>query len=211
MVRLLMPCLSRASLREQGGSQDSLLLSFEHHFSVIRLFELVNISNAGEYFVSYVNAQGYDRVLMTLGSNLAQFLLNLNNLHLHLSMGMPAMSAPAFRVTEIKPESLKLHYYSKRPGLWPIVKGVLQALAKTHFRFDITLEVIESREAGTNDHEVFLVTFPFQQSMVDIDLKGLSGESIFTIENKMFYKLFPFHMLLDSNLRIIQVRPPSSS
>lgn len=118
------------------------------------------------------------------------------------------MSAPAFRVTEISPVSLKLHYYSKRPGLWPIVKGVLQALAKVHFKFDITLEVVESREAGTNDHEVFLVTFPFQQSLVDFELEEASTESVFTIENKAFYKLFPFHMLLDSQLRIIQAGTP---
>ena len=38
----------------------------------------------GEYFVGYVSKQGYDRLMACLGSNLAHFLLNLNNLHLHL-------------------------------------------------------------------------------------------------------------------------------
>lgn len=126
----------------------------------------------GEYFVTYVTNQGYDRVLLTLGSNLAQFLFNLNNLHLHLSIGMPAMSPPAFRVTEVKADSLKLHYYSKRPALWPIVKGVIQAMAKIHFKFDISLELIASRDADKIDHEIFLVTYPFQQDMADFTLEA---------------------------------------
>lgn len=82
------------------------------------------------------------------------------------------MSPPGFRVTDVTPESLKLHYYSKRPALWPIVKGVIQAMAKVHFKFDISLELVESRDNGTNDHEVFLVTYPFQQDLVDFSLEA---------------------------------------
>lgn len=68
-------------------------------------------------------AQGYDRLLRALGSNLPQLLLNLNNLHLHLSMGMPAMAPPSFDCTNVTATSLELHYYSQRPALSPIVKA----------------------------------------------------------------------------------------
>lgn len=158
----------------------------------------------GEYFVTYITKQGYDKVLLTLGSNLAQFLMNLNNLHLHLSMGMPAMSPPAFRCTHITPESLHLHYYSQRPALWPIVKGVIQAMAKVHFKYDITLQLIQSRDAGDNDHEVFNVTYPFQPDMVDFTHEEAGSHSLFDLDHTLFYQLFPFHMLMDRTCKIIQ-------
>jgi len=46
--------------------------------------------------------QGYEKLLRVLGSNVAEFLSNLNNLHLHLTMGWPVMIAPAFRCEEVR-------------------------------------------------------------------------------------------------------------
>jgi hypothetical protein len=45
--------------------------------------------------------QGYTRLLKVLGSNLAEFLQNLNDLHLHLQYCWPDMLAPAFRCEEV--------------------------------------------------------------------------------------------------------------
>jgi guanylate cyclase soluble subunit beta len=45
--------------------------------------------------------QGYTKLLKCLGSNLAEFLQNLNDLHLHLSMSYNAMKAPAFRCDNV--------------------------------------------------------------------------------------------------------------
>jgi hypothetical protein len=45
--------------------------------------------------------QGYTKLLKCLGSNLAEFLQNLNDLHLHLSMSYTAMKAPAFRCENV--------------------------------------------------------------------------------------------------------------
>ena len=39
--------------------------------------------------------------------------------------------------SQITPDSLLLHYYSSRPGLWPIVVGVLKGLAKEYFGFEV--------------------------------------------------------------------------
>lgn len=49
-----------------------------------------------------MTSQGYTKVLQALGSNIVEFLRNLNNLHLHLSSGQPAMVAPAFRVSHVR-------------------------------------------------------------------------------------------------------------
>ena len=45
--------------------------------------------------------QGYTKLLSALGSNVVEFLSNLNALHLHLTTGFPAMSAPAFRCDKV--------------------------------------------------------------------------------------------------------------
>ena len=46
-------------------------------------------------------SQGYAKIMQVLGSNVAAFLTNLNNLHLHMSMGWPSMKPPSFRVEEV--------------------------------------------------------------------------------------------------------------
>lgn len=45
--------------------------------------------------------QGYTKLMSVLGANLAEFLQNLNNLHLHLSYCWPDMVAPAFRCEQV--------------------------------------------------------------------------------------------------------------
>jgi hypothetical protein len=46
--------------------------------------------------------QGYTRLLRVLGSNLAEFLQNLNDLHLHLQYCWPDMLAPACRCEQVR-------------------------------------------------------------------------------------------------------------
>ena len=55
--------------------------------------------------VSFV-LQGYTRLLNVLGSNLAEFLQNLNDLHLHLQYCWPDMLAPAFRCEQVRQRGL---------------------------------------------------------------------------------------------------------
>lgn len=50
---------------------------------------------------SVTSHQGYTRLLKVLGSNVAEFLQNLNDLHLHLQYCWPEMLAPAFRCEQV--------------------------------------------------------------------------------------------------------------
>jgi hypothetical protein len=52
-----------------------------------------------------------------LGSNLAEFLQNLNNLHLHLSMGWPSMVAPGFRCEQVGSSSNRQQQGAPIPGV----------------------------------------------------------------------------------------------
>ncbi len=57
---------------------------------------------------------------------------------------------------QVTPESLLMHYYSHRPGLWPVVSGIMKVVARDLFHHDLTVELVASREQG-HDHEVGLL------------------------------------------------------
>lgn len=64
------------------------------------------------------------------GADLRQFLNNLNSIHLKLAFTMPHLPPPSFHCEDIDNKTLRLHYYSQRYGLGPVVLGLLKGLAK---------------------------------------------------------------------------------
>ena len=60
--------------------------------------------------VQDVIRQGYGKILTQLGRTFVDFLCGLNNLHLHLSLSSPSLVPPDFRVKNVTPSSLELHY-----------------------------------------------------------------------------------------------------
>lgn len=78
-------------------------------------------------------------MLRTLGSNLFGFLVNLDSLHSHLSFTYHEMQAPSFQC-EITEDGLQLHYYSHRLGLYPVVTGIVRAVAKDFFSLEIDIK-----------------------------------------------------------------------
>lgn len=65
---------------------------------------------------------------------------------------------------QVTPESLQLHYFSNRPGLWPIVVGVLKGLSNDYFKLDLQV----SRAL-----EVYMFLLSFVGFCVDISCIGL--------------------------------------
>ena len=47
------------------------------------------LENLGEYFVVFVREDGYDKLLRCLGDSLQEWLLNINNLTVHLKHTLP--------------------------------------------------------------------------------------------------------------------------
>ncbi|KAG1669245.1 hypothetical protein FOA52_003282 [Chlamydomonas sp. UWO 241] len=117
----------------------------------------------GVFFVEYVGRQGYSRLLSVLGSNLPEFLNNLNGLHVHLMATFPQMVAPSFRCSNVTAVSLELHYYSQRPLLGPLVIGICKGVAKTHFAIsELSAEFTLLRGRDDTDHDVILFKYPHQ-------------------------------------------------
>ena len=116
----------------------------------------------GDYFIDYVQDNGYSNVLECLGKNLRDWLSNLNTLHDHLQASYPqGFVAPVFW-SEDDPHSsaeegaILVYYYSQRGSLLvPLVVGCLKKLATVYFDIEIQLERLtlqdEAVDAGGNN------------------------------------------------------------
>lgn len=114
----------------------------------------------GEYWVLYTAQEGYGALLGMTGHDFRGFLLNLDNLHAQVGLGFPQLKPPSFRVTELGPGELTLHYYSERPGLAPMVIGLLNGLGKL-MNTDVRVRQSASREQGA-EHDEFHVQYQAQ-------------------------------------------------
>ena len=71
----------------------------------------------GEYWILYTADEGYGQLLNLSGSNLKEFLGNLNMLHDRITNIMPDLEPPKFTVREIDDNKIELIYESDRDGL----------------------------------------------------------------------------------------------
>ena len=111
----------------------------------------------GEYWVLYTGKEGYGEMLKMAGDTLPAFLQNLDSLHARVGLTFAQLKPPSFRCTDIREDSLRLHYYSDRAGLAPMVVGLLKGLG-VMFETPVEVTHVSSRDNG-HDHDEFLVNF----------------------------------------------------
>lgn len=111
----------------------------------------------GEQWILFTADEGYGDLLKMCGNTLVEFLTNLNSLHARIQLIHPHLLPPKVVCSDIQKNSLKLSYYSTRPGLAPMVVGLLKGLGK-RFGVSITIALVKSREEGA-DHDEFEVRF----------------------------------------------------
>ena len=97
----------------------------------------------GRHFLRHLFEQGYGNMLRCLGSSLPDFLGSLNDMHVHFSLSYEHMMVPVFAVQNVTSTSLELMYDASRPGVWPIVAGMLKEIALDLFQHEITVELVE--------------------------------------------------------------------
>ncbi|CAB9521943.1 Guanylate cyclase soluble subunit beta-1 [Seminavis robusta] len=103
----------------------------------------------GAFFVQYVRDEGYDNLLRCQGSNLKDFMANINAMHQHLQDTFPnKMTMPQFWVEddESGDGAIILHYHSKRGSLLaPVAKGVVCQVASDQFGYEIKMERLRTQ------------------------------------------------------------------
>ncbi|GAA6216177.1 guanylate cyclase soluble subunit beta-2-like [Lates japonicus] len=131
----------------------------------------------GEHFFSFCKQAGYDTMLRTLGGDLIEFIGNLDALHSYLALSYQEMNAPSFRVEMTDDGKMLLHYYSDRKGLYHIVPGIMEAVAREFFDSEVTMVVLnqseEDERTGKKEHVVFLV------KQTNQDHSSYRGEAFF--------------------------------
>jgi hypothetical protein len=112
------------------------------------------------------------------------------------------MLAPSFRCDKVTPSSLELHYYSHRPALWPLVAGIVKGVAQKIYKYEpssVSVALISGREMAEakTDHEVLLITFPYQTLAAAYESSCIS-------EAEVNLAVHPFHILVDKRGNLVQ-------
>lgn len=111
----------------------------------------------GEHWVLHTAVEGYGSLLGAAGKSLPEFLQNLPNFHARVSMIFPNLQPPRFNCSDVGPNSLRLHYYTHRPGLSHFVIGLMRGLGKL-FKTPVQVVLAESKEKGA-EHDIFEVSW----------------------------------------------------
>ncbi|KAK2169731.1 hypothetical protein LSH36_7g05007 [Paralvinella palmiformis] len=171
----------------------------------------------GNHFFKYCMDVGYDRVLRVLGGNLMDFLCNLDALHDQFDSIYPGMRAPTFRCTATDDGGLLLHYYSKKPDLHPIVRGIVQAASESLFNVSVTIEVRD--ELSTcQDHVVMYIHEQCPGARYTTAVRKRSSSLVscmsrirvnacvkdMRISAQTFCRAFPFHVMFNRKLEVTQ-------
>jgi predicted hydrocarbon binding protein len=109
----------------------------------------------GEFWVLYTGKEGYGHLFKMTGDNLRDFLINLDNLHTRVGQNFTNLQPPSFSFNDEDDGRLRMHYHSDRPGLCPMVRGLVKGLSEMfHTRTQVEHPVC-SREGA--DHCEFLL------------------------------------------------------
>jgi hypothetical protein len=110
----------------------------------------------GRFWTIYSAEVGYGELLRTVGRTLPEFLKNLDQMHTRIQLTFTHLKPPSFAVTDETANSCVVHYYSERPGLAPLVIGLLEGLS---VRFQLELDVVHVPVQGARPHDTFHVTW----------------------------------------------------
>lgn len=110
------------------------------------------LESFGRYWITTAE-RGYGDLLRFTGSNFLEFCQNLDAMHARLKISFPELRPPSFRCRQEADGTILIHYRSERPGLGPIVTGMLHGIA---IRLGITLE-IEARNDASDGNIIYQV------------------------------------------------------
>jgi len=88
------------------------------------------LEQVGDFWVDFALRSDYGDLLRMAGKDIPSLLQNLDHLHLRVGEAFDDLKPPSFWCSEITEESLVLHYASDRPGLEPMVAGIIRGLGR---------------------------------------------------------------------------------
>lgn len=106
----------------------------------------------GEHWILFTAKGGYGSLLDVCGRDFPEFLQALDAMHGRIMVSFPDLQPPIIQVQERGDGRMRVVYRSPRPGLAPMVVGLLRGLGK---RFEVEVEVdhVVKRPAGSDTDE----------------------------------------------------------
>jgi hypothetical protein len=94
---------------------------------------------AGQHWCDFAMNAGYGSLFSMAGSDLGQFLANLDRMHHSLNVALPEAIMPSFDLIRSDADGFEIIYRSQRGGLECFVEGIFDALFK-HYDEAINME-----------------------------------------------------------------------
>ncbi|CAF2423788.1 unnamed protein product [Rotaria sp. Silwood2] len=155
----------------------------------------------GECFVNFFTNYGYDKILRVAGRHFREFLFSIDQLHDSNRFSFPKMKSPLFHVTDEDDNGAVLHYKSKRRGFQQYIIGQLRACAFKFFKQEIFVRIQDDLSSNEYTHIVFRVDF--NNKLASSSKKAIANNpKLPDVTGATFFKIFPFAILIDSNMRI---------
>uniref|UniRef100_A0AC34FFF7 Guanylate cyclase n=1 Tax=Panagrolaimus sp. ES5 TaxID=591445 RepID=A0AC34FFF7_9BILA len=175
----------------------------------------------GAFLIEYTMEIGWDELLRTMSPNLKGFLDNLDSLHYFIDhvVYKANLRGPSFRCEEGDDNSIVLHYFTGRPGLYPIVKGVVREVARRVFNMDINITIAGRTQRSVQmstgerieEHVIFNIKMGSSKadgsnSIIPPPLSPSDLDSgVLRVNQEDFCAAFPYHIIVDRECRVVQV------
>lgn len=127
---------------------------------VLGLDAAVVLREFGKYWIGHTGRVGYADLISGCGNTLGEFLENLPGLHTRVLLAFPELAPPEFATSVDGPNSARLEYWSDRPGLNPMVEGLLEGLGDL-FGQDV---LVQASPGNADGHAVFQVSWAAREA-----------------------------------------------
>ncbi|MDX2366885.1 MAG: heme NO-binding domain-containing protein [Colwellia sp.] len=106
----------------------------------------------GKHWILFTAKEGYGDLLKTSGTNIREFLGNLDTMHSRIASTMTDLKPPSFECIDINDKKLQVLYYSDRQGLAPMVVGLLEGLGEM---FNVDVKVTHQNTNVEKGYDTF--------------------------------------------------------
>ncbi|KAF8387309.1 gcy-35 [Pristionchus pacificus] len=176
----------------------------------------------GGFLIQFTMETGWDELLRAMAIDLEGFLDSLDSLHYFIDhvVYQTKLRGPSFRCEPQPDGTLLLHYYSKRSGLYPIVKGVVREVARRIYDTEVVMKVQERKQehldAFVTEHVVFVIVQvktsntasakAITSKISELPMAAITaGIGMFDISAEDFCLAYPYHICFDKDLLIEHV------
>ncbi|GAX79397.1 hypothetical protein CEUSTIGMA_g6838.t1 [Chlamydomonas eustigma] len=154
---------------------------------------------------------GKSHLVANMGTSIYDLLNGgLSDLHLHLRfLGQNlAAEVPVFYVDAVQNDSCELHHISQKEEMRTVMEAIINSAASI-LGSTIGIQLLMSREAGVwYDREVYKLSLPQEEKIHTYNREQhaeAAAQCTYTPSPSLFYRMFPFHFIIDQECRLLQV------